>query len=398
MKDIAADLNKAGYVTYIPLVVGMGLSYSYQCSTPNVCVGKHPDNVSEMPTTKEGYMNWAKSSLGWITADVARIPSTSRAPGFSWTAMGLSLGGPMSLYAAQLPGNPFSQVLTINPFFGISLGPVDFEVYFCQTQPNPQTCIQNVVNNALASAAAEKGLGVQAMAALSTVNSENALGTDLVSNRYDVFMRGVLNITTVVGDSPSILSTAPFATPVGWGDSCIAQKARPGYCDFRVKNLLAMQAFVSYVVGNLNKVTAARHASITSDYDGPTRDSIANAVNSRMIALGKRSSRCRYRLKCSITQYNALSKELKLDVNYNGCGVPHACCSRVENSVNMYWESDMFAKIRAFVGGASAIGSPVTATDPSQCVVATGTMNYNAQFDAIGPAYLTDCQNRFAGK
>jgi alpha-beta hydrolase superfamily lysophospholipase len=110
MKDIAADLNKAGYITYIPLVVGMGLSKSYQCPlTPNVCVGKHPDNPSEMPTTKEGYMNWAKSSLGWITADVAKIPAASKAAGFSWSAMGLSLGGPMAMYAAQMPGNPFSK-------------------------------------------------------------------------------------------------------------------------------------------------------------------------------------------------------------------------------------------------------------------------------------------------
>ncbi|KAJ2988229.1 hypothetical protein HDV02_005691 [Globomyces sp. JEL0801] len=225
----------------------------------------------------------------------------------------------------------------------------------------------------------------------------NWLGTrtfgEILHKDFDGFLNFLWNQMETISDS-SVLQKIPLLDgEYGWGEGCFNNKNRGGICAFRTRQLLSMQAFIAFTVGNLEHFPASvAYANIHSDIDGASRDSVAFAVTQKLASQGSVTTRCRYQLGCTFD---------KLSLADNTCGVPHSSFSHAEALVNapfnLYWESDLLQNTLKFVGGSNRIGSGLT-TDSGVCMTTTTQIGYGGQFDQVGPKYLKECKDRYFRK
>ncbi|KAJ3327957.1 hypothetical protein HDU76_010837 [Blyttiomyces sp. JEL0837] len=379
MEFLAANLQAQGYHVYIPLNPGHGLPLG-SCSRPGaICVDNYP--VDQLPTTKEGYINFATWAVDMIKEELGiYAPVANRDAGFTVATSGLSLGGPLSTIATWYGKGLFSKTVLINPFYSAAEPSLDYNVQKCQGDANPSQCMNNVVSGFLnIDAAANAGqnpnngatpvgfgtlLNIFKSKAVSAVewSFTNLVGNVLVYH-YNEFMKVVTDSLTDIeehgGNGLSVMTNK-----FGWGAGCIANTARAGYCTFMIKNLLAVNAVGMYSVSRANKIQNANIAIMGTVRDGFTREGIIYATADTMLNTPGANN------KVSMCIYHAAPGCADI-VGSNSCGVPHSLFSRAENYYNepytLYWETDLFNNVVGFISGTRTAIGTAGAVDKAVC-------------------------------
>ncbi|KAJ3098576.1 hypothetical protein HDU97_003921 [Phlyctochytrium planicorne] len=368
MEFLAAYLQKNGYQVYTPLNVGHGLKYG-DCARPGAfCIDNTP--IDQLPTTKQGYIEFVKWAVSMVRQEVNSIPVASRDPKFTVGVAGLSLGGPLAAVAAQLGNDIFKKVILVNPFFSAAVQTLDYQVQDCKAAADPAGCINSFVaaftkvdKATSAGQPAPPGtVGVSTVLdwwkskAQSLVTSaEQNVISYLLLNKYIEMMK-ILSDAMVTVDSSNLLSEKIgfLNTTYGWGAGCVANTARPGYCSFQVKNLVAISAFGAYALSRAPLTTSKQVSIITTERDGPVRSGIAFAA-ARGYAPGNTASLCMYLRGASCSNPQLISGD-------NICGVPHSCFSHAENVYtapnSLYWEGDLFTNVlNTLAGNGMSVGT-----------------------------------------
>lgn len=351
-KEIAQEMVNLGFVVIVPLLPGMGLNLGYNCnSSPGICVS-HGTNPSEIPTSKEAYFAWSRDILAITRQEADLVDAEDRADDFKILAMGLSVGGALAIYAAQQPDSPFQKVLTVNPYLSTTTSQLDFFIYKCTLTSDPTTCVSNQIlkqtdgvngntstKNQTSDANIVEGdasrivnasLNTQSIPwqpllhAATTATKDvtiwavkNRVGR-LVTQNYPDFLQSVWEVFSALSDHGGKLFTNPlFDAEIGWGERCSANTKRGGICFFRVRHLIALQAFVEYVVGNVERVgRGVEYANIHSEMDGYVRGSVSKAVLKVLKKGGNQVARCRFLSECGIEEVLASQS-----LGDNTCGI-----------------------------------------------------------------------------
>jgi hypothetical protein len=220
--------------------------------------------------------------------------------------------------------------------------------------------------------------------------AEETLGKQLTKH-YDTFLPKVWDHLSKIADNRLLMHLPAVNRPYDWGENCFNNVERGGYCEFRIKHYLALQAFSQLSLAHLERIPKhVKMAIMHSDLDGPARDSVTTAVVSRLRSQGNNVSKCRYELTCPINEITFAD---------NRCGVPHSAFSRAEAHVKFpfesFWEQDLFENIgNFFEDRVDAIGL-VGFKAGSFCKPTTGTMGFGPMFDGIGARYIQKAQKRY---
>ncbi|KAJ3094776.1 hypothetical protein HDU97_007609 [Phlyctochytrium planicorne] len=386
MEFLASFLQGQGYMTLTPLNVGHGLKYG-DCSRPGAfCVQNTP--IDQLPTRKEGYINYVKWAVDMVREELAAIPASVRAPDFTVSTMGLSLGGPLAATATSIGQDVFTKTVLVNPFFSAAVQFLDFQVQDCQAAADPQACINKLIDgftetdaktdagqpappgtvgvSKLLERVQEQSKQVISMAA------DKAIG-DLLLNRYPAVMRLLANTMATIDSTDFVGEKTSFLNGTyGWGADCFANTARPGYCIFQVKNLVALSAFGTYALSRAAQTSGKTIALITTERDGPVRNGLSYSAASVYSAKNNVATMCMY----GRAKGCANSGLLKGD---NECGTPHSAFSHAEQMntapFELYWEKNMFDNILSVLKGAKSIGA-ANFDDRSTCTaIQLGALN-----------------------
>jgi hypothetical protein len=377
------------------LIPGQGIAFGYQCDT-GACVGLN-ENPSLMPVSQDEYVAWAKESLKYVIEQVNLIPVSARAPGFSVTATGLSFGGTLALLAAELPDTPIQKVLAINPHLSNSIGDLDYRILECKTTKDPQACIGELLIQATGPASPPSaGFDMQNVLATVVDASKNVTLKEFVSpiliNKYDNFTLSAWDVMSTISDDPNLRKLWFMELKYGWGAACDATlTTKGGYCNFRFKHLFATHAFGHRVVGNLDRIPSSVPVSImTTDVDGYARDALTAAIVNHFSARGNKSTRCRYPLVCTVSDYFSNNAN-------NRCVVPHACLFRGDPTEPMYWIDNLHANMLQFITS-NTIGSEVAEPSVDTCIASPASLRLLPEFDSIGTQFITRAKNRYFSK
>ncbi|KAJ3098575.1 hypothetical protein HDU97_003920 [Phlyctochytrium planicorne] len=387
MEGLGAFLQQQGYHTITPLNIGHGKKMG-DCNRPGaVCIRNTP--IDGLPVKKEAYIDFVNWSVGMVREELAAIPMEARAPNFTVGVTGLSLGGPLAAVAAQVGGDLFTRAALVNPFFSAAVQFLDFQVADCQASSDPQACINKLIDGFQKTDAAadagkptepgtqvgisrifnwlqEKSKGVVSMIA------DRVIG-NLLLNRYNALMRLLATTMATIDANNFISENVGFLnSSYGWGEDCFVNTARPGYCIFQVRNLVALSSFGTYALSRAAKTTNKNIGFITTERDGPVRNGLTYAAASVYAAKGNSVEMCMFTRPAGCSNSMLLSGS-------NECGVPHSSFSRNEMTntapYNMYWESNMFDNILKVLQGAQTIGAPAF-VDRGTCTnVKLGALN-----------------------
>ena len=135
-------LNQQGFMTVVPLLPGQGVKLGYGCEKKGTCVA-YENNPSFLPVQKEGYMDWVDWTLKMVKEEDALLPSDQKASDYYIGALGLSAGGPLTLYASSRPDTPLKRVLVANPFYSLSETGTDYLVQICNREKDVAKCIND---------------------------------------------------------------------------------------------------------------------------------------------------------------------------------------------------------------------------------------------------------------
>jgi hypothetical protein len=372
METIAAELQKAGYHAYIPLVTGHGIPRG-SCN-PAVRPGAkcvNNEGSEGLPQRRQGFIDFTQWSINMLREEMRLFATPNvRAPQFNVGAMGLSQGGALS-YAATFLGNGlFNKTLVVNPFFISGAAPLDDEVQFCQQSKDTAGCLDKLVENMfqveqLGSNLANgipageggfqksiarffKGLTSSAFSIASNFIEKTMGG--LMRNHYVGLMNFLFNAALEMEDKPLLNNLSFLDSPFGWGENCIANKARSGYCTFTVRNLLALNAFGVWSLARSNKIRNTQMAIMATKMDGLINNSVLYSSVGVLASssLNNKVSMCMYPSDpvCPVNTLTAKGAE---------CGVPHSSFSLSENlnrpPFTMRWEKDLYSNIIGFFDG-----------------------------------------------
>ncbi|KAJ3332097.1 hypothetical protein HDU76_001304 [Blyttiomyces sp. JEL0837] len=410
MEFLAADFQSQGYLVYIPLVTGHGIPIG-SCD-PAVrpgakCVANTP--IDQLPTSRKGYQDFAQWSVSMFQEEVAlQVPVANRAAGFVFGTAGLSLGGPMATMATYYGNGLFNNTVLVNPFFSAALPALDFPVKACQQSKDPQACISKFIDqldniDALAKGgqstgnATDIGLGSILNAIKSKALSvaswaiDRVLGNILL-NHYVGFNKFITDLLTDIEEVPTLDNLSLASFQYGWGAGCVANVARPGYCNFEFRELMAISAFGMYSLSRTTHIKGGNIGIMGSVRDGYIREGVIYSAASTFAANNK-VSMCVYLADpaCNITEVQSL----------NDCGVPHSCFSRAENLYNspyqLYWEKDLFDNIVGFIGGSKAVVGTAGSVPVGVCnVVTLGNLNQYSDFIADSSSIVEDAIKRWS--
>ncbi|KAJ3359870.1 hypothetical protein HDU91_004776 [Kappamyces sp. JEL0680] len=406
---ISEVLTREGYIVITPLLPGQGINIGFGCQMPGTCVGIHNYNPSEIPTAKTGYFDWSRQVLDMVNEQVALIPDAAKGPNFQVQALGLSVGGALASYAAQLANSPIKRVLNANPYYSSTVPVLDFAVKQCDDQSDPSACVANLLQDALlgnstldtsSSGSFARLLGgVQSVTrAFAAWSLKQTLG-NIATHSYDQFLITLWETFSAIGDNKTLQSLPLLSSEYSWNDSCFQNSDRGGICSFQYRHLIALQSFVEHTVGNMDRIDkSVLYADIHSDMDGYARDSVSFAVVQSLQSRGVIASRCHFPSKCAVADAIVSASQ-----DNNHCGVPHSLFSRAESTFNppgvLYWEPSLFANIVSFFNGlSSGVGTTADPLDIALCASTSATLNAGGQFQAIGPKYLANARLRYGGK
>lgn len=386
-----------------PLLPGQGLKMGYDCQQTKVCT-KDLYNPSEIPKDKKGYINWSLQVHQIVLEQISLIPPELRQEGFRTSAVGLSAGGALALFANELPGSPYQNLITVNALLASTSPPLDYNVKRCLESKDVATCLADTYfgNKTRIANQSRKDLVHKAMLNLSQLFpqfkywAEKLIIKFALSKGYANFLMGLWNKFDAISDN-WILQKLPFLdSEMGWGEKCHKQvnDGRGGICSFRVRHLLALQSFTSYLLGNLDRISpSVQVKSIQSDLEGGVRDSISVALSNK---LG--GTRCSFPVKCTPNEIS-LNKETQR----NDCGAPHSLFSEVEALATppfkMYWQESLFDSITQGLGTNPGIGQESRdVNDIAKCIPKQETLGWGFEFDKIGTAFLHNCVAKYKEK
>lgn len=103
-------------------------------------------NPSELPETKEEYIQFVDWAIQTVNEQVDSIPLDKRSDDFYIGIMGLSGGGSMATFAASRPHNPFNRVLVVNPAFIWGDFMFEFKIRTCLLDDHPSKCITDYMH------------------------------------------------------------------------------------------------------------------------------------------------------------------------------------------------------------------------------------------------------------
>ncbi|KAI8905475.1 hypothetical protein EDD86DRAFT_257469 [Gorgonomyces haynaldii] len=396
MKETAQLLADQGFLAFVPLLPGHGLALGYGCVNPKTCLSRGT-NPSELPTSKEPYVQFVDWSLSMIQEQAQLVEKSSE---FFIGTLGLSLGGSMSFLAATRPNSPITRVLVANPFYAATFNSLDFLVAQCKTQQNPAQCITNALAPPLkapeGSPAVDtkngtigNGPKVPLFNTAKLVDSfksffiQSTVG-NIMANRFDFFMN---TFADAIARAAGTFVGNALSSEYGWGDVCWNAVGRGGYCTFLIKNLAAIQSFSEFATGQYSKFPQTTvYANIHSDLDGYSRDAISFQVVQQLQSQRVRASRCHFATICTLEQM-ANGEVLAT----NECGVPHSLLSQAEathvSPFSMYWKPSLEQNIIGFFDKSTdSIG--VQEGDYTQCVATSQMQTTDPVFGRLGANYL----------
>jgi pimeloyl-ACP methyl ester carboxylesterase len=140
MRVLAVEMQSKGFIVLAPLMPGHGIVEGFGCEVKGACI-LNGTNPSFMSDSKEGYMHWVEWTVKMHKEQLDLLPYGAKQPGFRVSSIGLSAGGPTSLYALSLPDNPVSTAVLVNPYLILALPVIDFHAWGCQLEPNPDHCM-----------------------------------------------------------------------------------------------------------------------------------------------------------------------------------------------------------------------------------------------------------------
>jgi alpha-beta hydrolase superfamily lysophospholipase len=366
---LATKLASSGYHVLVPLNPGHGRIVG-QCGAGTDCVNGSP--VDELPTKSDEYESFVRSTTAAFRSEVARrgLSPATHTIGVS----GMSLGGALVASALEQDrGQLFNTGLMVNPFFGMTVPPLDAQVQQClgpiSNAASFDACLNTVVADMVANFAAQAGVGANS-AVLAT--PQVAAMKSALTRALAAAVRLIAPDPTVVrGGYESLQSLARFAAvelvrrpelvqqlnltamlegPFGWGAGCQAERAngRAGYCDFKVKHLLAVNAMGQVTLARASQIVTPL-AAVLSERDGMTRNGLAAKALRSPLLLGNTAKVA----ACMFRQVGTCAE------GSNACGAPHSIFSRTEQLPKgpMFWEQELLSQVSAhFLRGAAGSG------------------------------------------
>jgi pimeloyl-ACP methyl ester carboxylesterase len=366
LDGVATKLASEGFHVYAFLTRGHGRALRNCAGTGVDCVNNTA--VDELPTTSNEYAAFVKDSTSIFSTEVVRrgLSRANHAVGVA----GLSLGGALAANAlVQDSGTVFNTGLLVNPFLGITVPPLDDSVASCVGTSMPlntttfDTCLRSLVGKLLSSFAGQNAANTPtlpaspAFTALSTVLAR-ALSTYLpdptqirggYATLQSIARFALVQLVHTPGLVQRLNLTAALETPISWGANCYTQTAngRGGYCDFRLKHLLAVHAIGEHTAANASLIKTPL-ASVLVERDGYTRNGLAaKVVRTPLLVSNRAAAMCVYRRVATCDETNT-------------CGAPHSIFSRSESLPvgPMYWEADLFTQVAAHMKRGSAGSTP----------------------------------------
>ena len=321
MKPFSKQLSEQGYVVITPLLPGHGINLGFDCKNIHCVQNVNP---SEIPTTKEEYINWSNDILIMVNEQLRLIPKSRRADGFKTTAVGLSVGGVLALYATQKAQTPFTNLVMLNPYLSTTVPVLDFMIKNCDAEKDSPKCItrllEEIINGKPKDSSTwlilEPILLIFRLFKKITIEAFLAFVENTVARKfayeYDEFWMDLWEKLGFFGDHKELQGLPAFEAGYGWGERCRNTQNRGGYsstfnlryCDFYFKNLMGLQAFCTYTLAGLDLIDGdVNIALIHSDIDGSVRDSqslaVLKAINSRR---HNKITRCRFKLAYNRTE------------------------------------------------------------------------------------------------
>ena len=392
-----------GYLVVTPLIVGQGVKQGYQCHTPGVCVGNNHDNPSFIPTSLDPYIEWA-DNMNVILRELNDLTKPFHSPDFKVAVIGLSFGSALGFYGTSRD-TVVDRLLTVNGHFSTMIGSVDFRVQECSSYPDVGKCIHDYLqelamktNTTLPSDTLNPDQnGIKLSAVLGAVKKAaadmnldfNQLSTSVLFESYDGLIGTITSIIAEITKRPEMFEAPVFNSPYGWGKECEAYVNKGGYCNFRIKHAIVLDAFLQLSLSRMDKMKPDLiYNNINTDLDGFLRDSVTVAITKRLAKNGIKTSRCHYPNMCTMKEYFQ-------DHSDNRCGVPHACFEGYDPS-KVVWRNNLHGNLRQFLE-IGTVGVENGNGDANVCEYASETLNGGAVFDKLGPSYLDNSLKAFEG-
>ncbi len=368
--DLAAALQSDGYAVLNLLTVGHGKTYDL-CPTPSDCVNKDP--VYELPTNKDGYLDWVDEINKVAYAEALAMGLEDKI-----SVVGLSLGSALATAAmarsssVHSPSFKYDKSVLFPPFYGVTVPNLDRAVQGCAGDRD--ACVQSVVDAAVAGLAGDdgndllKGFFTSVLDLFVTESTIHGGAASIQAALRYALVVVSNNVDSVLGVPMRALTEQAF----GWGDQCEDDRTnlnRGGYCNFKIENLLAVHAVSEYALaeamaGRATAKTASQFVPV--ERDGYTRNGavLQAAIGSENAAWGDHVHMCMYRIQEGCDPDTEPG---------NTCGVPHSCIAPGDNlgiePFNMYWWPGMESQTLDFLSDATKpFGTSTTwSGDISEC-------------------------------
>jgi len=260
----------------------------------------------------------------------------------------------------------YDKMLLFNPFFGISSLEVDNEFKECQNgNLSASECINHILDSfGVTAGSIDDFAGGSLLVDAEMLNI--GLPEDYDENSYAAFnLGGRLALSNLV-EEYGILPEGDFKQDVdegvvSWGDRCKIQidAGRGGFCNFRLRNLLAAHSFSQFVLKEMgsSKSIAQRTQFIETERDGTIRNSMTLQAAYNFARQGSDTTFCMYRVEPGCPPEDG-----------NLCGVPHSMLSKeeavVEDPFSQYWAESSIRNATRFFERGTRVGTEHTTADP----------------------------------
>ncbi|KAJ3087454.1 hypothetical protein HK102_011064 [Quaeritorhiza haematococci] len=399
MQWIAHELQNEGYITLTPLTPGHGYPRDGSaCDLKGAdCIRNTPAGF--LPSTLKQYISYVDWAVAMTRQEVAAVPLKSRAHDFSVSVFGLSLGGPLSIIAAEKGKGLFDRVLSVNGLFSLQETGIDLNRSKCLRSENPVECMEQYAANLLGEDEEMERTGVPKPASLLGLWKLIVWGYERVKDKFEdlvessiasVLLNHNSRLWYTIGTKGTKIISNPFLRwinplilrqPFGWGGDCETDSERAGYCNFRIKNLFAISAAGLYGLSRVPHLPPKINvAFITTERDGAGRNGLAMAAALESIRTRPDASKAlpphtsespdQHQQTTSndppatTSMCIFLSKpdcDLTNKATANACCMPHSCFARTEALYDfpykMNWEAELFRNVIDFVRDGTPVGS-----------------------------------------
>lgn len=394
-----APVLQEDYVVLNFLTVGHGRLRG-DCGSGTDCVSNTP--LELLPTSFELYLKFIQKANLIVEETMKEFNLSSEDDVVG--ALGLSLGGPLSITAAAEGSDLYNRLFTVDAFLGISVPPLDSAAATCvgDVRSCAEKFVQSVLDGLPETSVAEKGSD-EAPASKDVVSKigealdwffQETYGTDVVFGGYSQLQSNLRFMLALIAQNDKIIPQPikeMLLKQVDWGKGCddaTELKARGGYCTMRVKHLLGAHSLATYALSRISDVGAEKIQMINVERDGFTRNGIMFGVL-KFLESNSNVGMCMFQLEANCD----------VSTGTNDCGVPHSCMSAADNELispfELYWTENLNAGISNwFNSDAPDVKMGVTrakgdAIDRATCYAIDMTAKPSADLFGRPPKYAT---------